>query len=395
MGNTEPTDDIYSVWVSPEDNEVDLKIEEIERKLKDTSKITNCVTELPQRIKLELNNGILTLKSGSVVTIPNGFEADGVTPKFDYVTIESDNQLDLKSIPARSFLFWTPSNQKFNYRPIESVYSGNSDPATSATTYYQINNNIVVSHNLSGDINVTLPILIFNSDGVNVFIDQVFNGIGYIGSTVWVDKGTKGLIPNGRNEDGSLKNEEFSASKTLILTLPANFSIDKAHIVVNNEVLALIGKGSYRFDEQNNYLYNNNDIALGVEIGNLSSSSSKIDNFQTKQVFRALDYNDKYNITSWAMPSDKYIDLTIGATGAIYVAPANGFINVIINSANGYVYVNCFDSNNTYCYSSTESNGTSTTGSRALCPIRKGHKYQVSYSGTVSQFRFIYAQGEV
>ena len=95
------------------------------------------------------------------------------------------------------------------------------------------------------------------------------------------------------------------------------------------------------------------------------------------------------------MPSDKYIDLTIGATSAIYVAPANGFINVIINSANGYVYVNCFDSDSVYCYSSTESNGTSTTGSRVLCPIRKGHRYQVGYSGTVSQFRFIYAQGEV
>ena len=38
--------------------------------------ITNCITEIPQDIKLELNNGILTLKAGSKVYVPNGFETD-------------------------------------------------------------------------------------------------------------------------------------------------------------------------------------------------------------------------------------------------------------------------------------------------------------------------------
>ncbi|MBQ9150293.1 hypothetical protein IJX73_05110, partial [bacterium] len=55
--------------------------------------ITNCITEIPQRINLELTDGVLTLKAGSVVTVPNGFEIDGQTPKFDYVTIDSDKQL--------------------------------------------------------------------------------------------------------------------------------------------------------------------------------------------------------------------------------------------------------------------------------------------------------------
>ena len=54
------------------------------------SQITNCLLEVPQRIKLELNDGVLTLKAGSEVIVPNGFEADGTTPKFDYVDIESD-----------------------------------------------------------------------------------------------------------------------------------------------------------------------------------------------------------------------------------------------------------------------------------------------------------------
>lgn len=36
--------------------------------------ISNCITEIPQDIKLELNNGTLTLKAGSKVYVPNGFE---------------------------------------------------------------------------------------------------------------------------------------------------------------------------------------------------------------------------------------------------------------------------------------------------------------------------------
>ena len=41
---------------------------------------TNCLTEIPQDITLELNNGTLTLKAGSKVYVPNG---SGV---FDVVT---------------------------------------------------------------------------------------------------------------------------------------------------------------------------------------------------------------------------------------------------------------------------------------------------------------------
>jgi hypothetical protein len=54
------------------------------------TQVTNCITEIPQDIKLELANGVLTLKAGSKVYVPNGFEQDGTTPKFDVVTIEND-----------------------------------------------------------------------------------------------------------------------------------------------------------------------------------------------------------------------------------------------------------------------------------------------------------------
>ena len=34
------------------------------------TKVSNCITNIPQDIKLELNNGVLTLKAGSKVYVP-------------------------------------------------------------------------------------------------------------------------------------------------------------------------------------------------------------------------------------------------------------------------------------------------------------------------------------
>lgn len=57
-----------------------------------TSQITNCITEIPQDIKLELVDGTLTLKAGSKVYIPNGFEADGTPAVKLYAWTSEDGE---------------------------------------------------------------------------------------------------------------------------------------------------------------------------------------------------------------------------------------------------------------------------------------------------------------
>ena len=89
------------------------------------------------------------------------------------------------------------------------------------------------------------------------------------------------------------------------------------------------------------------------------------------------------------MPSNRYIDLTLGASGATYTAPANGWILVGKRcTANQYLgtYANsimkCLEVWNTsYC--------------SLLFPVRKGNVFPISYSasGTTEVFRFIYAEG--
>ena len=188
------------------------------------NKITNCLLEVPQRIKLELNNGTLTLKAGSKVIVPNGFEADGTTRKFDVVTIDNDIQAGepLASFTDKWFLSYR--NNGFYWELLSNCFSGPTLPTQTGENRLGYNTTLNKFQTSTGggayiDNICSFPICIFSTtSGVITSIDQVFNGMGYIGSTVWVDKGVKGLIPDGRNADGSLKNIEFTTSKVLTKT---------------------------------------------------------------------------------------------------------------------------------------------------------------------------------
>ena len=80
--------------ISDNDKRITVLEEETDPKqFLNKTQITNCITEIPQDIKLELNNGVLTLKAGSKVYVPNGFEADGTTRKFDEIVFDSDLQV--------------------------------------------------------------------------------------------------------------------------------------------------------------------------------------------------------------------------------------------------------------------------------------------------------------
>ena len=109
----------------------------------DYTNITNCITEIPQDIKLELNNGTLTVKAGSKAYAPNGFEADGTTPKFDVKIIESDIIVDPPYTDEPMFIYYVDN-------AVVPVPSSWSVSGTSNTTiidgfscWYDTTNNII------------------------------------------------------------------------------------------------------------------------------------------------------------------------------------------------------------------------------------------------------------
>jgi hypothetical protein len=94
------------------------------------------------------------------------------------------------------------------------------------------------------------------------------------------------------------------------------------------------------------------------------------------------------------MPSDRYIDLTLGASGATYTAPANGWIALSKNAGINNANITLMNNNNGLTVTLHVPN--SGNYCRGFIPAKKGDEITVIYNatGTTSMFRFIYAEGE-
>lgn len=387
------------------------------------TKVSNCITYIPQDIKLELNNGTLTLKAGSKVYVPNGA---GV---FNTVTIANDLLIATPSANATQFILYTTQGGT-SLGIIETYYTESGESSTLASTWrfwFDTTNNIIKRTDNGGSswssYGYSFPVaLITNSGSGWTSIDQVFNGFGYIGSTIFALPGVKGLIPNGRNADGSLKSIEVVQNSVKILTMGSYMAGRKycpLELFFNNELggmeidfnswgtVATLKDlprdklyAAYYCLEDNLVHYFNN---TGVESINKSlfaatfavGNDNKITSFTPKTVFHALDYNDKSTISGWSMPSNKYIDLTLGASGSTYIAPANGILTLrghttstnkaygITNNANGCINLIRVD------------NLGNDFGVFMLA--QKGQPLTVTYEGSLASgyvFRFIYAEGD-
>lgn len=257
--------------------------------------ISNCVTEIPQDIKLELNNGTLTLKAGSKVYMPNGSDV------FDVITNSNDLTCTQAS-DGKFFVCEAYNAGLITTRLISACTSGAGVTAVSGFAYNTTTNKIN-NYSASGTVGTqyTFPIAIITvSNGAISSVDQVFNGFGYIGSTIFALPGVKGLIPNGLNEDGTLKNIELVSDKVFTRTWESNplhkdLSISTVGIGINTNT----------YKEEENFLYNNsgNKITDRFVFGKMEyngSSPYNVTSFQPKTTFHAVDYFDAVKSSDFA-----------------------------------------------------------------------------------------------
>lgn len=360
-----------------------------------SNNVTNCITEIPQDIKLELNNGTLTLKAGSKVYVPNGFEADGTTPKFDLITTSFDLTYAYTGANTGTmFIAYDTASSSIFGRWWTSVGSGTSTPSTSWWLYYNTNDNICYNVDNTTGVKASFPICAVTVLNNNIqSIDQVFNGFGYIGSTVFALPGVKGLIPNGRNADGTLKNIEFTTSNMLTFTSSGGFTGD-CYLCLNANYLERLRKRHYSYDKDKNINYIQGNISLRCYTGDIHFTvADKIDRVSLPQAFHALDYNDSSTISGWSMPSSRYIDLTLGASGSTYTAPANGYLFLSKDAGSDWYYCNIVNTSmNLGCFQSEYRTSPNT----CCMPAKKGDIIRVDYNatGATRYFKFIYAEGE-
>lgn len=380
-----------------------------------TTQITNCITEIPQDIKLELADGVLTLKAGSKIYVPNGI---GV---FDEITIEDDisKSYTLSGADRKTLLIYKDGALNFlaTSSTIEYYFSGETAPDQFIGGYaywYDTGNNLLKFTSDSGvtwESGYSLPIGELQI-GTGFSINQVFNGFGYIGKTVFALPGIKGLIPNGRNTDGTLNNQEFELDEVLIGTLDPNVPAGETVFVVrkqNDNQMISFFKGLFNarntsdlasdtpwynlyYLKDENKLRAGNQVEIEAYVGGwvFCDENYNITSFRPKTTFNAVDYSDSSWIAAQAMPGEKYINLTLGASNTVYTAPANGYFTLAKMANNGqHIYM----SNGRISVQSW----VSTTGYiQSFLPVQKGDSLNIGYTATgdTAFFRFVYAQGE-
>ena len=395
--DTSIVNNITSLQLNKSNTSLNNLTPEGEKHFLNKSQITNCITEIPQDIKLELKDGVLTLKAGSKVYVPNGFEADGTTPKFDEVVIESD--YSQKSTYNASCLCFCNLEGGLANHGSNISFSGNTQP-TSGQVWYNTATNKILTSSDNGQTWIerryTLPIASTTAT-TNGFtsIDQTFNGFGYIGSTVYVLPNVKGLIPNGRNEDRTLKSVEVTTTKVIINTIDVNWSSQDWFISSNGGLNWYpLQHGKVVYNEEANLWVNNEQggINFWFPVGKTHSTGGKITSFTPKQPFRAIDYSDKSTVSGWSMPSNKFINLSVGASGTIYTAPANGYFafgTTTTATANNFTYLANETTN--MCFYAMANAGVV---ARGFVPVRRGDIVSLGYfSSIINSFIFVYADG--
>ena len=250
------------------------------------TQITNCLLEIPQNIKLELVDNVLTLKAGSKVIVPNGA---GV---FDEVVIDNDITFNPSSLSNRTGLLYVKNSLGTPSLGLATKTTSTSGATTpSVGWHYNTTDNIVYRDGNAE--NISLPIaIVTNVNGTGATaINQVFNGFGYIGSHLWVDKGVKALIPNGRNVDSNLNNIEVTTQAIYVYT--RNLNGDVPLWLDQNGTLLL--SAGLAYDEKRNVIYiidNENTTANRCQIAMTNLTNGVVNSFQPKQPFRAVDHND-------------------------------------------------------------------------------------------------------
>lgn len=276
--------------------------------------ITNCITAIPQDIKLELVSGVLKLKAGSKV-----YKANGVA-----VTISGDLVAQQGGTNTGAFAFYRSDNNTVYTLIASQTFSGATAPANPVTTTTWLDTgakDVKVYDGTQWVGGVSLPLCTFdNQNGKVTAVGQIFNGFGYIGSTAFILPGVKGLAPYGRNEDGSLKNFEiqftgvhtysitWDCSKGQELFLGYNSGVMNPGFVSTDSLWRYFEKSTEPSSPKKYDIWYNPDANIikrysedgwkDVRLAYLgqwfaeSISPYRVTELKTKPTFCAVDYND-------------------------------------------------------------------------------------------------------
>lgn len=268
--------------------------------------ITNCITAIPQDIKLELVDGVMTLKAGSKVYKANG----------ESITISGDLVAAQGGTNTGAFAFYRSDNNTVYTVIASQTFSGTTAPASpvNLTTWLDTGTKDVKVYDGTQWVGgISLPLCTFdNQDGKVTAVTQVFNGMGYIGEHTYMLPGVKFLISKGYNLDGSYKNEEYTNNTVIISNGIINNNCISFYRIYSGGVIHIYNISKKQYLGELSYVpplsstfqwyYNTTDrlwymhessetVWKQVDYINFGEFTDKTSG-TFKDVFRAVDYND-------------------------------------------------------------------------------------------------------
>lgn len=249
-----------------------------------TDHLTDCILQIPQDLNFELSSGTLTLKNGSKFYLPDGTEKAVSADKTKTITTD-----------GIYIIYSNGTNGNLNHNLLSNVGSGATLPADNTNYSLFFNTtDLKIYHWSSGawaEYNVSFPEAIVVVDGGQITsIEQVFNGFGFFGNCVFLLPDVKVLIPQGRNEDGTLKNF-VRISSGIHITGNNDTNRTKVYFYTTGNINR-VASASYIYDQYTNHYIRQSDGAFQsvCYIATLETSTNHIDGMNPKPVFHATDY---------------------------------------------------------------------------------------------------------
>lgn len=197
------------------------------------------------------------------------------------------------------------------------------------------------------------------------------------------------LLAGGSGDVTSAGNNTFTG-ENIFKGRSLNVGDDNSY----DDVASLTGAEYVVGDQEDTTIMN--PLELGASFNNtVLKSMVKVLEFDTasstKKAYSIMTKSPTNNeyMGRMAMPSNKYIDLTLGASGSTYTAPADGYFysGISTNSQKGWIIMDAKLSAASY--------GVEIGNFvRAWLPVKKGEEIRVEYSnGQNGVLKFIYAVG--
>lgn len=230
------------------------------------------------------------------------------------------------------------------------------------------------------------------------------NGVVTVSENIiTVKSGLKVLIPDGYNEDGTVKNITYTVEADTAVTTVSNSELNciyltpdgcyyaTAYYICDCEPATKQGLW-FKSSENKTYLYKSDtetwDAIQAFVVATYKNTSDTVSLVEVAKPIHLLTANDKMSIINWLMPA--YNDTVTQSPSGTYTAKQAGYLYIYGTSLKDY---ECIILNHKWYYLNWCNSGSS--GNATMLPLKRGDTYYFYGQFTEHHIEFIPMEGDL